>query len=396
MLKKNIQNNKKNILILSDSYHPKLNSGAIMIEDLINYISSKYNIILLTFDHTIKKKYILSKFNNYIIIRLKTNSNRNHLTRFISEYSYSNKIIDFFSKHNFINIDYVINYSPSIFFGKSVNYLKKKYECNSYLIQRDLFPDWAYDQGLIKFKFIYNYLKKKEIVNYDSSTFIGVESKGAYKYINNLGYKNSEILNNWIMNSYLKSDITIKKKYNLKKKYKYFMYGGNLGIAQNLVKLISSLNFNHLKKNNIKIIICGSGSEINEILKIIKFSLGTVEYYGLLKRKEYNYVLNKCVGAIVSLSSKTSMNNYPLKFIDYIRCGVPVIAHLNKNNELSNFITKNNIGLCSHAEEFDLFNYNLNNFIDNYYYKIFQNNTKKIYLKYFSIHQSYKKIFDKL
>ena len=161
MLKKNIQNNKKNILILSDSYHPKLNSGAIMIEDLINYISSKYNIILLTFDHTIKKKYILSKFNNYIIIRLKTNSNRNHLTRFISEYSYSNKIIDFFSKHNFINIDYVINYSPSIFFGKSVNYLKKKYECNSYLIQRDLFPDWAYDQGLIKFKFIYNYLKKK-------------------------------------------------------------------------------------------------------------------------------------------------------------------------------------------------------------------------------------------
>ena len=44
----------------------------------------------------------------------------------------------------------IVYYSPSIFFGNAVKYLKNKFNCFSYLILRDLFPQWSVDVGLIK------------------------------------------------------------------------------------------------------------------------------------------------------------------------------------------------------------------------------------------------------
>jgi hypothetical protein len=46
--------------------------------------------------------------------------------------------------------DLVVYYSPTIFWGGLVARLKKLWNAQSYLILRDLFPQWAIDQNLIR------------------------------------------------------------------------------------------------------------------------------------------------------------------------------------------------------------------------------------------------------
>lgn len=46
--------------------------------------------------------------------------------------------------------DGVVWYSPSIFHGPLVRYIKNKSKCKSYLIIRDIFPQWAADIGLLR------------------------------------------------------------------------------------------------------------------------------------------------------------------------------------------------------------------------------------------------------
>ena len=46
--------------------------------------------------------------------------------------------------------DLVIYYSPTIFFGPLVHKLKALWQCPSYLILRDIFPQWAVDVGVLK------------------------------------------------------------------------------------------------------------------------------------------------------------------------------------------------------------------------------------------------------
>ena len=52
---------------------------------------------------------------NQIIIYLKVWSYSNYIKRFLSEILYSKKIINFFNDNSFIKIDFIISYSPSIF-----------------------------------------------------------------------------------------------------------------------------------------------------------------------------------------------------------------------------------------------------------------------------------------
>lgn len=384
-------NNKKNILVITDSYFPKNNSGAIMLGDMVNHAKDNFNFIIITFDPNIKDNYSMTLMENQIIIYLKVWSYSNYIKRFLSEIFYSKKIINFFNDNSFIKIDFIISYSPSIFFGNSIRALKKKFSCDSYLIQRDIFPEWAYKQGLIKSKFIYNFFKQIEDLNYKTANYIGVESYGSLKYLKKKGFNNVELLNNWIKDSNHK---TLKNK---KDTYKYFIYSGNLGLAQDFLNLLKKIDFKELKKNKIKILICGAGKQKEQIIDHIeKFSLNTVKYLGELSRQDYLNTLAKCKAGIVSLSIKTFMSNYPFKFIDYIRNEIPVIAHINPNNELNEFIKNNKIGFCSNANNYDNFNYNLIHMSNAKEYSNLKKNCKKTFNKYFNIDNALNAISSKI
>ena len=59
--------------------------------------------------------------------------------------------------------DAVLWYSPTIFFGPLVKKFKQKNKCKSYLILRDIFPNWALDMGILKPGLIYWFFKSRKI-----------------------------------------------------------------------------------------------------------------------------------------------------------------------------------------------------------------------------------------
>ena len=86
-----------------------------------------------------------------------------------------------FSEENF---DVIIWYSPTIFWGPFIARAKKKFNAKSYLILRDIFPDWALDIGLIKNGLVYQFFKKIARLQYAQADVIGVQSPNNLEYFN--------------------------------------------------------------------------------------------------------------------------------------------------------------------------------------------------------------------
>ena len=82
-------------------------------------------------------------------------------------------------------------------------------------------------------------------------------------------------------------------------------------------------------------------------------------------RKTYLSFMSQADIGLVSLSQKMSSNNYPLKMIGYMQLSKPILASVNKNNEIIRLIENNNIGLVSLASDKKSFNKNLDIMITN-------------------------------
>ena len=87
--------------------------------------------------------------------------------------------------------DGVIYYSPSIFFGGLVNKIKKKCKCKSYLVLRDLFPQWVIDAGMLtRNSPITYYFKFFESYSYRAADIIGLMSEKNIEVFNKCNNKN--------------------------------------------------------------------------------------------------------------------------------------------------------------------------------------------------------------
>jgi len=96
--------------------------------------------------------------------------------------------------------DLIVWYSPSIFFGPLVKRLKKLFKCPSYLVLRDIFPQWAIDTGVMKEGVVSRFFRVKEMEQYEAADIIGVQSPGNLEYFSKNGLSERhhiEVLYNW-------------------------------------------------------------------------------------------------------------------------------------------------------------------------------------------------------
>ena len=82
-------------------------------------------------------------------------------------------------------------------------------------------------------------------------------------------------------------------------------------------------------------------------------------------RETYLSILSNADIGLVSLGKKMLSNNYPLKMIGYMQLSKPILASVNKNNEIVQMILDKNVGLVSLAGNEEEFNKNLNILITN-------------------------------
>lgn len=239
--------------------------------------------------------------------------------------------------------DGVVYYSPSIFFGYLAYKIKSACQCHAYLILRDMFPQWAIDEGLIKKdSLIEKYFRFFERLNYSSADCIGLMSpKNLQLFENFNGHQyNTEVLYNWAdKNAFpCKSEVFgLREKFNLDDKVIFF-YGGNIGHAQdmgNLLRLAEAMK----QIENAHFIFLGQGDEVALVKQTIEEkSLLNCSFLPSVSQQDYKLILNEIDVGLFSLSAKHTAHNFPGKLLGYMVHFLPILGSINKGNDLVDVI----------------------------------------------------------
>lgn len=343
-----------NILVVCDSFcPPNYNSAGVQMNDLSSELSKEHRVFVMHPIYGLNNKLIKRVLNKQLSVYSIPSLSRGnfYLKRFISEITLPFYFIKFFyfSELKKKKFDLIIWYSPTIFFSFFISIFLRKYKINSYLILRDIFPEWLVDLKIINKGIIYNILKKISSFQYSLPDVIGIQSKNNYKFIDH-NYRNKiQVLDNWLKIPHISKNSYVIPMVDFKKKI--FVYSGNIGVAQNTSVFIKLAN--KFKDNKTVIFLfIGSGSDINTLIALSKkMRLKNVIFYPTIAIEKLYPILNKCYAGLVSLHPLHKTNNIPGKFISYLSCGLPIIANVEKRNELFEIINKSECGYVSKSND---------------------------------------------
>jgi hypothetical protein len=158
--------------------------------DLINGLKNQGHTITAVFADSNCKKTNLKEEDGCKIIRVKVGNQfgvnvvRKAIIILSLESKLKNAIKKFISKESF---DLILYATPPITLANTIRYCKKKFNCKSYLMLKDIFPQNAVDLKMLSKtgwkSILYKYFRKKEIQLYNLSDRIGCMSKGNEEYL---------------------------------------------------------------------------------------------------------------------------------------------------------------------------------------------------------------------
>lgn len=345
----------KRIAIFTEYFDSSKTSAGQHMTDLTIELSKNkdFFIDIYTFknheDHTVTKKYS----ENIKIHRIKNGKKRSSslFSRAISEILISFKVYIYIRKHKMHrSFDNIIWYSPTIFWGPLVMYLKLFNKTKNILILRDIFPRWAVDLNLIKPNSIhYYFFRFFELLQYRAADIIAIQADGNKDFFGSKLRNMSKIitLKTWYhpVNSLNQISDAVLKKIPFEDK-KICVYAGNLGIAQNqelLLKIVAEINQYNDDHHFIFIGLKNSDRILVEKLAK-KLNLTNFTSIESLSINELNAVLDKSHMGIFSLDSRHTTHNIPGKFLHYISLGIPSFGITNENNDLNLIMKNNNLG----------------------------------------------------
>ncbi|CAN1512899.1 RfaG Glycosyltransferase [Methylophilaceae bacterium] len=344
-------------LLIADSFPPSSNSAASLINDLS--IEIKDNIIVVVPNNSLLKKTTSDTFKNRKILIVRTFNSKSSSLFYRTFSELANPFLILLAiKLNGINkYDGIIWYSPSIFFGFIVMLLKANKKVKSYLILRDIFPQWALDIHLLKKGMVFYFFKFFENYQYKVADKIAVQSCSNINYFRK-NYPNMlnkiEVLDNWMQKPKpVKSSINLSNT-PLKNKI-IFIYAGNFGKSQQIDYLLNLVYF--FKENKeIGFVFVGGGSEFDRIKQAAKLDiLDNLLVLSSIPPGELIQLYEQCDIGLISLDLRHKTSNIPGKFISYLLSGLPVFAIVNKGNDLIEIVNKNNIGVAFSSHSMELF-----------------------------------------
>lgn len=349
---------KLRVALVSIHFPPLRTSAALQMSDLAReFVHQGCEVFLITPTEGLTSPCSIEIENGLNILRLNCNKliTSNLLRRTISEITLPFLMIMGLKKSSLhiVKFDLLVWYSPTIFFGPLISYIKNRSNCKTYLILRDIFPEWARDLGLINRGFIYYFFKLVANFQYAVADTIGVQTISNINYFQNwikLIGKKIEVLNNWIT-PVAEIGCSIQIKNTTLVGRKIFVYIGNMGVAQD-VKFIIDLAYQLMHRNDIGFLFVGRGSELEELkYKVSENSISNTLFFDEIGSSEIPGLLNQCHVGLLALDTRHRSHNIPGKFLNYLSAGLPVLARVNANTDIVNLIEKNNVGLvyCGHS-----------------------------------------------
>jgi glycosyltransferase involved in cell wall biosynthesis len=341
----------KSIVLVADSYPPSRTSAALQLKDLaLEFLRQGITPTVITSDSGMQDISALVELDGISVLRLKTPEHKNisRIRRAMAEI-----LMPFFMIRNFrksvlnsAHWDAIIWYSPTIFLGPFIYFLKRRNACPSYLILRDIFPAWALDLGLIRKGFVYYFFRIFERFQYSIADCIGVQASGNLDYFKSwpsLEHKKIEVLQNWLSStppSYCSIDVSTLPISNRI----IFVYAGNMGIAQGMVDLLV-LAEALVKRDDIGFLFIGRGSDM-ELLRLDALNRGLVNtvFCDEIDADQIPGLYAQCHVGLIALDIRHKTHNIPGKFLSYLQSGLPVMAIVNHGNDIQSIIEQHEVG----------------------------------------------------
>lgn len=339
------------IALIADVFPPLRSSGAIQLRDLSHeLVRQGHHLTVMIPAYDIDQPWLLEKLGDVEVLRLKSprTKDMSYARRTAGEFLMPFAMRRSLRKSPLANVcwDGVIWYAPTIFLGPIVNTLKKASGCPSYLIIRDIFPEWAVDMGLLGRGLPYRFLKAVERYQYSVADVIGVQTPANVPYFSRAGLRPDqrvEVLQNWLAQA-ANIGCSISVANSALAGRTVFVYAGNMGVAQGMGILID-LAERLLNRSDIGFLFVGRGSDAKLLREEARRrKLGNVVFYDEIEPEEIPGLYAQCHAGIVALDPRHKTHNIPGKFLTYMQAGLPVLASINSGNDLIQLIKQERVG----------------------------------------------------
>ncbi len=341
-----------NLALVIDDYLPhSTRVGAKMFHELAQqFIAMGHQVTVITPDTSQQQRLTQTELDGISIWRFRSGEIKDvgKVQRAINETLLSRnawKAIK--SQINQETFDAVVYYSPSIFFGSLVANIKRRCHCPSYLVLRDLFPQWVIDAGMIrKGSLIERYFRYFERKSYAQATTIGLMSEKNIEVFNQMvtqAYP-SQVLRNWAaLTPHRQATVDFRDKLGLDGKVIYF-YGGNIGHAQdmaNLMRLAKAMSV----YEQAHFLFVGQGDEVELINQLAKeWQLNNFTYLPSVNQTEFKDLLLCVDVGLFSLSKEHTAHNFPGKLLGYMVQSLPILGSVNEGNDLMELVNQSQAG----------------------------------------------------
>lgn len=339
------------IALIADAYPPMRTSAAVQLRDLSQeMVRQGHQPLVIIPSSQINELWVLEEMQGVQVLRVKAFPTKDigYVRRTINEFLLPFLMLHHFRKSPFAKVkwDGVVWYSPTIFLGPIVKAFKKASHCRSYLIIRDIFPEWVVDMGLLRKGLPYYFFKLIERYQYSVADVVGVQTPGNLAYFEKPKLKPGqrvEVLQNWLAEPVkIKSSITVSETPLAGRKI--FVYAGNMGVAQGMMILIDLVERLHYRQD-IGFLFVGRGSDAMKLRDLCQVkSLTNVLFFDEIDPYEIPSLYAQCHVGLVALDRRHKTHNIPGKFLTYMQCGLPVLSSINPGNDLVTLIQSERVG----------------------------------------------------
>jgi glycosyltransferase involved in cell wall biosynthesis len=338
------------IALISTDYPPLRTSAAVQLRDLAQQFAALgHRPVVIVPSAVLDRPWLVEQLDGVEVLRVAAPPTRapSFVRRALAEMWLPFAMYRNIRKSPFRRAkwDIVAWYSPPIFFGPLIWKLRRNSGARTYLILRDIFPEWAVDLGLVRKGPVYLVFKTIVALQYAVSEVIGVQTPSNLAYLSKWASpdRRVEVLHNWLA---VTPDVgcSIAVANTALAGRKIFVYIGNMGVAQGMdifIELIQSLRH----RDDIGFLFVGRGSEFAR-LEAEKASreLNNVLFFGEIDPSEIPGLLAQCNVGLVALHPDHKTHNIPGKFVSYVQYGLPVLARVNGGTDLERLIEDEGVG----------------------------------------------------
>ena len=267
---------------------------------------------------------------------------------------------------NGLRFDLIMYSTPPVTIADTVAFLKRKYSAKTYLLQKDITPQTFIDLGVLPKSgikgTIYKYFLMKEKKLYRVSDIIGCTSQANIDYIvqhnpqiekKKVRYSPNAIeVQNVVIEE--PDKITLREKYGIPQDKMIFVYGGNLGVPQDVPFILDIIEAT--TNAQVFFLIVGSGTEYQKIEKYIQTQKpNNLKLMRSLPHEEYDRMLACCDVGLVFLNRNYTVPNTPSRILSYMQAHLPVLACIDRYNDLGDIILSGDFGWYCYTGEVSAF-----------------------------------------